>query len=61
MDELINPNTGVWDEEMIRDVFLPVDVENIPKIPLSEFLTEDFVAWNKTKTKVFSVRSAYYT
>lgn len=61
VDELINPDTGVWDEEMIKDVFFPVDVENILRIPLSDFLTEDFVAWNMTRTSLFSVRSAYYT
>jgi hypothetical protein len=30
-------------------------------IPLSSHLTDDFVAWHKTKNHIFSVRSAYYT
>jgi hypothetical protein len=29
-------------------------------IPLSRYLTEDFVPWHKTKNHIFSVRSAYY-
>jgi hypothetical protein len=36
------------------------DVERILKIPLSEQLIEDFIAWHYTKTYTFSVRSAYY-
>jgi hypothetical protein len=35
-------------------------VENILRIPLSEYMTDDSVAWNKTKTYMFSVCSAYY-
>lgn len=59
--ELINPVTGLWDEALIRENFLQVDAENILTIPISEHMTEDFVAWHKTKTYTFSVRSAYYT
>jgi hypothetical protein len=36
-----------------------VDEERILCIPLNEHLTEDFVAWHKTKSS-FLVRSAYY-
>ena len=39
---------------------MPVDARNILMIPLSEHLQEDFAAWHKTKSFVFSVRSAYY-
>lgn len=61
LDELIDPNTRTWDEELIRSIFLPVDSERILRIPLSEHLTDDFVAWHKTKSFVFTFRSAYYT
>lgn len=60
VDELINPGTGWWDEALIRSIFSPLDVESILRIPLSDQLPEDFVAWNATKLYCFSVRSAYY-
>jgi ribonuclease HI len=61
VDELISPVTGTWDEELIRENLLQIDAERILKIPLSEHLTDDFVAWHNTKSHSFTVRSAYYT
>jgi hypothetical protein len=61
VDELISPINGTWDEDLIWSIFLPVDAEKILVIPLSSHLTDDFVAWHKTKNHIFSVRSAYYT
>lgn len=61
VDEFINPWTGRWDEDLILDNFVSVDVQRILRIPLSTQLTEDFVAWHKTRTYSFSIRSAYYT
>jgi hypothetical protein len=61
VDELINPITGEWDEELIRENLLAIDAEKILRIPLSDAMTEDFIAWNNTKTYSFTVRSAYYT
>lgn len=61
VDELIDPYTKTWDETLIRNLFLPMDAERILRIPLSKHLDDDFLAWHKTKTFVFSVRSAYYT
>ena len=59
-DELIDPYTHTWDEDLIQEVFLQVDAERILRIPLSEHLTEDFFAWHRTETFSFSIRSAYY-
>ena len=61
VNELINPWTGSWDEVLIRDNFISVDAVRILKIPLSTHLTEDFIAWHKTRPFSFSVWSAYYT
>jgi ribonuclease HI len=60
VEELINPVTGQWDEDIIRQNLLQVDAEQILRIPLSTQLTEDFVAWQYTKASTFSVRSAYH-
>jgi hypothetical protein len=60
VDELINPLSGHWDEELIRANFLVVDAERILCIPLSDHLTEDFVAWHFSKSYIFTVKSAYH-
>ena len=60
VDELIDQHNGSWDEQLIKDIFLPIDANNILAIPLSPHLQEDFVAWYKTKNILFSVRSAYH-
>jgi hypothetical protein len=44
IDELINPDTMQWDEQMFTDNVNPIDVSRILRIPLSENVDEDFVA-----------------
>jgi ribonuclease HI len=58
--DLINPITGSWDEDLIRQNFWTVDVTRILEIPLSPTGMEDFVAWHWTKSGLFTVRSAYH-
>lgn len=58
--ELIDPISGEWDEQLIRENFWHIDAERILQIPLFHAEIEDFVAWQLTKNGVFSVRSAYY-
>ena len=55
VDELVNPHTGQWDEELIRDIFSLVDVHRILQIQLNPHMLEDFVAWNYTCSGTFSV------
>lgn len=59
VEELINPITGEWDEDLLYAVFWPVDIHRILQIPLSHG-REDMVAWQHTKDGVFTVRSAYH-
>ena len=59
MEELINPVTGYWDEDLIIDLFWPIDVHQILQIPLSVG-REDLVAWHYNLNGFFSVRSAYH-
>jgi hypothetical protein len=61
VDDLINPATLQWDEELLRENLNPLDVQRILRIPLSSNPEDDFVAWHLTKTNIFSVRSAYYS
>jgi hypothetical protein len=38
VNELIDLTTNTWDEVLIREDFLPIDVERILKVPLSEYM-----------------------
>jgi hypothetical protein len=60
VSELIDPILGERDEAIIQDIFNPLDAQKVLEIPLSQNLEEDFVAWHKTKSFTYSVRSAYY-
>jgi hypothetical protein len=61
VDELIDPTTGQWDVQTLTDTFNPIEVQWILQIPVSQNLEEDFVAWHKTRSFSFTVRSAYYS
>jgi hypothetical protein len=56
--ELINPITGEWDEELVRQTFMEIDVDTILATPVKEDF-EDVVAWQLDSKGVFSVKSAY--
>jgi hypothetical protein len=58
VEELIDPITGQWDEEIIRDNFWEMDVMEILSTPVrADF--EDYPAWHFDSKGVFSVKSAY--
>jgi len=56
---LIDPVTGGWCDEPVRQVFLPVDVHSILSIPLSVRMPRDKLVWTFTSKGNFTVRSAY--
>lgn len=58
---LIDPMSGTWDEELIRNIFNIVDVRRILQIPLNHQAFDDFVAWHPDCKGIFTVRSAYRT
>ena len=60
VSELIDVETNTWDEELIREIFWPIDAQRILNIPLAIGMMEDFVAWHFTKSGIFIVRSYYY-
>ena len=60
VSEFIDPETNSWDEELIREIFWPVDIQRILNIPLAVGMMDDFVSWHLTRTGVFSVRSCYH-
>ena len=58
VNELINPLTETWDEELVGELFDPEDAKVILAIPLKPDM-EDFLSWHYDKRGVFSVKSAY--
>jgi hypothetical protein len=60
VSNLIDPTTGSWDEDLLRPLFLEVDVGRISEIPLNNQGFDDFIAWSFNKNGRYSVRSGYY-
>lgn len=58
--ELIDPVTTQWDEELIRDIFYPVDAARILQIPINFQAFDDFIAWHPSRNGIFSVRTTYH-
>ena len=40
VNELINPVTGEWDEQLVRETFLSEDANEILRIPIAENLED---------------------
>jgi hypothetical protein len=59
VSDLINPIDGLWDEDLIGEIFWSIDAHRILQIPLAPN-REDFVVWHHNKLGLFSVHSAYY-
>jgi hypothetical protein len=59
VSELIDQTSFSWDQQLLQQIFTPIDVEVITNIPLSTRRQEDFWAWHYEKSGLFSVGSAY--
>lgn len=57
--DFIDTTSATWKEQVIRQVFVPVDAEAILKIPLCTRHVEDFWAWAEDPRGRFSVRTVY--
>ena len=51
--DLIDPASNTWDEDLIRQIMWPIDVQRILSIPLPQHDMQDFIAWNFTKNGIF--------
>uniref|UniRef100_A0A452ZUW8 Reverse transcriptase zinc-binding domain-containing protein n=1 Tax=Aegilops tauschii subsp. strangulata TaxID=200361 RepID=A0A452ZUW8_AEGTS len=58
VSDLINPATGRWDVQLVRDTFWADDACLILQIPLREGV-HDFIAWQFDSKGAHSVKSAY--
>ena len=56
--DLLNPNTGGWDEVLVRDLFQEEDAKAILSISICEGMVDNF-AWHFDQRGIFSVKSAY--
>lgn len=50
--------SGEWNTQLIRDVFVPIDAEAIMKQPVGRD-GRDFWGWDLEKSGVYSVKSGY--
>ena len=57
--ELIDKDSGVWKEQVLRASFLPCDVEIIFSLPLCQAWPEDKLIWHFSTNGKFSVKSTY--
>ena len=57
--DLIDGDQKEWKEDLIRQCFLPQDVEAILSIPLNAHGARDRMIWAENKNGKFTVRSAY--
>jgi hypothetical protein len=49
VSDLIDTTSGSWDVELLRSLFLDVDVNRIFLIPIHSQGFDDFIAWNYNK------------
>ena len=59
MDELFIQGTRRWNEELVRDSFVPWDAEEILNIRQGIRMMDDTIGWNYERTGTYSIRSAY--
>ena len=59
VSDLLLPATTSWNVDLVRRIFLPIDADEILKLPVCTRNVEDFWAWQPDRKGIFSVRSAY--
>uniref|UniRef100_A0A8R7VD05 Reverse transcriptase zinc-binding domain-containing protein n=1 Tax=Triticum urartu TaxID=4572 RepID=A0A8R7VD05_TRIUA len=59
VNQLIDPISKQWDQELIQRIFNHFDASEILKIRIPEGEVADCIAWHYEKSCVFTVRSAY--
>jgi hypothetical protein len=61
VSEILLPDGNGWNVYKLKSCFFDVDVEaGILNILVGRARTEDYLAWNYTKNRIFSVKSAYH-
>jgi hypothetical protein len=60
VEDLLLPDGQGWNEAKLRAVFFEKDIEDITRIPVGRAGSDDYIAWNYTNDRIFSVKSAYH-
>jgi hypothetical protein len=58
VNELLTASND-WNEDLICEIFFAPDVDSILSIPLRSTGGDDWLAWSKEKSGIYTVRSAY--
>ena len=56
----IDRDTRRWKVDIVRSIFLPLEVNTILNLPLSYNMPEDKIIWVGNRKGEFTVKSAYY-
>lgn len=59
VSELINKESGEWNEQLIDEIFWPHEAASIKSIPLGSAQNSDKLIWHHTRNGLFTIRSAY--
>lgn len=59
VNELFLPDSRQWDEQQVRENFIPIDADEILRLRPGMRLHEDVLAWAFERHGHYSVRSAY--
>ncbi|PNX60286.1 hypothetical protein L195_g051848, partial [Trifolium pratense] len=57
--DLIDPSNHQWNSQLINQTFLPIEAQQILKIPLLTITEEDIISWQGTSDGNYTVRSGY--
>lgn len=60
VEDLLNCEFGRGNSSVVKNSFLPHEVEAILSIPISQSLPDDALVWAWTKKGNFSMKSAYH-
>lgn len=60
VSELIDSVNHSWNQELINQIFSPLEFKAISTIPLSLVDKEDKMVWIFSKNTIFSIKSAYH-
>ncbi|XP_012853795.1 PREDICTED: uncharacterized protein LOC105973319 [Erythranthe guttata] len=58
--DLIDNSTKNWNEQLINDVFWPIDKERISEVPIGNLGAEDRMVWHYSRNGKFSVQTCYH-
>ncbi|KAK2367272.1 putative mitochondrial protein [Trifolium repens] len=59
VSDLIDHTSQQWNSQLISQNFIPIEADNILKLPLTNTSEDDLICWQGTKDGHYTVRSGY--